>query len=322
MVVFMEVMLRLLIPAPLYISQDRTLHNGESTPYIAPDEVLGWRYRPGRYSFREVDDVIEKSICEDYGRATDTSCASTDTLSLKSVYFVGDSYTHGTGLSDHQTLAWKFKLKFPEYDVRNYGVGGFGACQVYRRIEDVLKEVQGGKFYVVYGFSDFHIARAVANPVMDYQVARRAPGKISHYPVCYFDKDMELVSLPSRKYMFEMPFLSSSYVSNLFMNLYLVVWSRYFTPEEQGFAADFFSALRDLVENSGGSLLVLMQDFSNESSMQWYRDLFEGMNITYINGSGYNADSYRLSDNHPNDRLNTMWLEMLEPEFVEHKGAD
>src|SRR5262249_3793554 len=120
---------------------------------------------------------------------------ATESIAAREVVLVlGCSYTQGYGVADSDTFAWKLQQRFPEFDVRNFGTGGYGSYQSLLRFRRLLRKGIVPKT-VIYGFGDFHgvrdratqswmnqrgNARAFVPPHVDLQDGRlvELPGKL------------------------------------------------------------------------------------------------------------------------------------------------
>jgi len=122
-----------------------------------PDAQLGWRNRPGVYTFgREYP--IRMTFWPDHTRATAPAPAAAGPL----LALIGDSFTQGYALSDEDTFGWKLQARRPDWRVRNLGSAGYGTTQSLLSLRRLLEDAADRPEMVVYGFSDFHEARNVA----------------------------------------------------------------------------------------------------------------------------------------------------------------
>ena len=56
----------------------------------------------------------------------------------KSIWIFGDSITYGQSVNDAETYCWLLQEKFPEYEVVNFGVMGYGTVQSLIQLRDAL----------------------------------------------------------------------------------------------------------------------------------------------------------------------------------------
>ena len=111
------------------------------------------------------------------------------------VLVLGCSFTQGSGVDDRDTFAWRLQERFPDFNVRNFGTGGYGTYQSLIRFRRFLRENRTVPRLVIFGFADFHgyrdrgtrawlqtrgNARAVIPPRVDLRDGRLVefPGKL------------------------------------------------------------------------------------------------------------------------------------------------
>jgi len=75
----------------------------------------------------------------------------------KEIWLFGCSITHGWSLNDEQTYPWRLQERFPDYEVVNYGVSGYGTIHSLLQFRDAL-ERKSPKIAVV-AYAGFHDRR-------------------------------------------------------------------------------------------------------------------------------------------------------------------
>jgi hypothetical protein len=73
------------------------------------------------------------------------------------LWIFGCSFTYGWGLNDEETYPWLLQEQFPEYEIVNFGVGGYGTVHSLIQFRDAL-EINSPKV-VVLAYADFHDER-------------------------------------------------------------------------------------------------------------------------------------------------------------------
>jgi hypothetical protein len=139
---------------------DGPAHANEPT-MMRPDPVLGWRTKPGEYvypGYTPRAPSIRMTVWPDGSRAT----RSHDDARSRRMILVGDSFTQGWAVSDDETWAWNIQARWPGFDVRNHGTGGYSTYQSLLLLEDLLNRPDPLPEVVLYGFSDHHENRNVA----------------------------------------------------------------------------------------------------------------------------------------------------------------
>jgi hypothetical protein len=125
------------------------------------DSVLGWRNKPGEYLFSRTDssgNFVKMSFESDGSRATGISRQA----GKCKLVVLGCSLTQGWPISDSETYAWKLQTRLPDWEVYNYGTGGYGTYQSLLVLEGLLARPGPPPKIVIYGFASFHEDRNVA----------------------------------------------------------------------------------------------------------------------------------------------------------------
>lgn len=73
------------------------------------------------------------------------------------IWIFGCSFTHGWGLNDQETYPWLLQERFPEYEIVNFGVGGYGTIHSLIQFREAL-EVKTPKLAVL-AYASFHDKR-------------------------------------------------------------------------------------------------------------------------------------------------------------------
>lgn len=137
-------------------SQRITVRPGGSL--YAPDSLLGYRGRPGRYDLR-LQDSLDFTVTHG-AEGWRESGATSD--SLPQVWVLGCSFTHGFGVNDRETYVAHLQRHMPDYRVRNFGMDGYGTLQNWLLLRSLLRTGQKPAL-VVLGYGSFHDQRNTAN---------------------------------------------------------------------------------------------------------------------------------------------------------------
>ncbi len=73
------------------------------------------------------------------------------------IWLFGCSFTHGWTVNDEQTYPWLLQERFPEYEVVNFGVNGYGTIHSLLQFRDALKLKRPR--VAVLAYADFHDVR-------------------------------------------------------------------------------------------------------------------------------------------------------------------
>ncbi len=117
----------------------------------------GYRHLPGRYKVILAPEYSFQMSHLEWGlRSTKAPVSSSDDYGKPpEIWFMGCSITHGWGVNDRDTYAWKIQEKFGAHNVVNAGVGGYGTLQSRLFFQDLLQH-RGKPALVVYAYGRFH----------------------------------------------------------------------------------------------------------------------------------------------------------------------
>ncbi|MBI3314019.1 MAG: SGNH/GDSL hydrolase family protein [Candidatus Omnitrophica bacterium] len=125
----------------------------ENKTYFIYDSKLGWTLRPGvRQGLHQVSEQ---------GLRSDHSYSLKPAPGMIRISAFGDSYTHGDDVSFENTWEQKLQAMNSQFEVLNFGVGGYGLDQAFWRYRK-----EGDRFHakiVLIGFMSENIFRAVNN---------------------------------------------------------------------------------------------------------------------------------------------------------------
>lgn len=106
-------------------SRIKRLLEPDSSDLLALDPLLGWRYRAGH---RDAANEIN-----DQGLRSARRYARRPAPGVLRVAALGDSFVYGNEVSDSAAWPALTEQLFPQLEVLNYGVGGYGVDQAYLR---------------------------------------------------------------------------------------------------------------------------------------------------------------------------------------------
>jgi hypothetical protein len=125
--------------------------------------TLGWKNKAGQYNvapYSPGESEIRINFLKSGRRKTYDEQQNTIDDRSK-IIFVGGSFTQGWAISDNETYPWKVQKAFPEFEVLNYGTGGYGTYQSLLTLEQSMPALHKPKI-VFYGFMAGHEKRNVA----------------------------------------------------------------------------------------------------------------------------------------------------------------
>jgi hypothetical protein len=273
--------------------------------------TLGWVNKPGKYQYPGFSPEVARisvSILPSGSRSTNSTNRIPPPSSDK-IIFAGGSYTFGFAISDDETFAWKTQTSFPDYDVINLGVPGYGTYQSLLMLEEKLQEIEGKKV-IFYGYIGHHEMRNVLHGSWA-DMFSRAEGETPLPPYATLNEQGELVrhEVSSRSIW---PFRGSLAL----VNRAEIAWLYFISADrwQQGEAVteQIILKMQALADSYDASFVVLLL----KSKSVYSSDL---VNFLQSNGVGHadcNPESfgaaYRVTgEGHPNGQLNSLWAECI-----------
>lgn len=123
------------------------------------DDLLGYRHLPGKYrvvlsgrhTFTMTHDANGRRI---------TSGRTPAPAAREEVWILGCSFTHGWSVNDSETYSWLLQEEFPQYEIVNFGVGGYGTIHSLLQFQQAIK-ARRRPIAVVVAYAYFHDERNV-----------------------------------------------------------------------------------------------------------------------------------------------------------------
>jgi hypothetical protein len=144
-------------------SQDRPMRVQPAGGFGTPDADLGHAYLPGQFTVTLADGYsFRMTQGEDGLRITRPLSGRHDAPSRGALWIFGCSYTHGWSLDDEETYPWLVQERLADYDVVNFGVGGYGTLQSLLQFRRALEKRPAPKAAVL-AYGSFHDARNTLN---------------------------------------------------------------------------------------------------------------------------------------------------------------
>ena len=127
--------------------------------YQVAHPTLGYAPRPGRFTIHFGDGHTWRAThLADGTRITRPLETYPSAAALPQIWIFGCSFTHGWGLDDEETFAWRLQQLLPDHEVKNFGVGGYGTLQSLLQLREALgRGPAPGVAVLAYG--DFHDER-------------------------------------------------------------------------------------------------------------------------------------------------------------------
>lgn len=141
----------------------------EPDPFYVPDDLLGFRADPGVYRHIYLrQDAPHKKWKSMETRVTINPDGTRWTGNVNNptsgrIFFFGDSYVFGSGVSDEQTFPYLLQQAMPNREVKLYALGGYSLTHAYLNFERIRDTIRPQDTIVI-GYSSFLDVRNVIAP--------------------------------------------------------------------------------------------------------------------------------------------------------------
>jgi|TARA_B100001964_G_C14158822_1_gene565643 hypothetical protein len=176
-------------------------YRNTNSPYPSiyqQDHITGWSNKEGSFVVKmDEGNIVKYNILKDGSRYSGYS-PSNKTPKNK-IILIGGSFTLGQAINDDETFAYNMQKKLKNYEIKNYGSGGFGTYQSYLKLKQIYNKFNDID-YVLYFFVDLHEARNIGDASWLEFLSKlaREPVKV---PYAKLDNSKELVEYPPLRYI-------------------------------------------------------------------------------------------------------------------------
>jgi hypothetical protein len=283
------------------------LHISRDDSEYAPDPELGWKNREGQF------DMVDPQRAAPFhytnwsqGRRATADREPAPNSAAPRVLFFGDSYVQGYGLSNPQTFAWLVQQAHPELTVSNFGTADYGTYQSYLAIAKYVH----GPCSVFYLFNSFHERRNVADPDWVRVVTEPPAGLFFPYA------DLSGGALRDEVSPGEMVWPVSRWLRTaaLAQDYYQRFASYLRVRNKRGVTEALLVKMNQRVLAAGGKFTVILFDMAPDERRS-YRDFARSHGIRFVDCDHPEMTDkrLRLSDGHPNEELNRLLAQWIEP---------
>jgi hypothetical protein len=306
-----EVTMRVIGYSP-HSPQDLTGDGNRSAMPLMTDKhpLLGWVNKPGTYVYPGFSPEVESisvTILPDGSRAThagERAQASADKLIM-----VGDSYTMGYAISDNETFAWKVQAQFPELNVMNMGVPGYGSYQSLLTLEDLLPRVSSKKT-IFYGYIGHHQFRNVLDPgwmsmFADSKNENRMP------PYATTDAAGELVrhEISNRR---SWPFRELFALVNWAERGWINYTGKDRFAQRSAVTEEIILEMQEVADTHDAQLIILLLN-NRDANGPSFMEFLESNELDHLNcDQGLSGPEFSVAgEGHPNGKQNGLWAQCI-----------
>ena len=161
------------------------------------DKKLGWTSKKGIHSSNIDNNIISYKFLEDGSRYTGFDLKKN--LSEKKIILIGGSFTLGEAINNEETLAYHLQKNLNNYEIKNFGIGGYGTYQSYLKLLNIFDTIENID-YVIYPFIDHHEIRNIGDASWLEFISKHARAPV-HMPYVKLDKKSNIVEYSPIKYL-------------------------------------------------------------------------------------------------------------------------
>lgn len=290
-----------------------TLDRNEPT-MNEPHPELGWRSKKGTYQvppYVKSGQPTSVTVLDHGRRATGV----VEHGRQREIVFVGDSFTHGVAISDHETYAWKVQQMFPRWNVLNYGTSGYGTYQSLLVLERELPLLYSPAV-VVYGFFFHQEFRNVATPEWLRGLSSYKRRAHVYLPYAALDDEGTLIRHPPTRYPV-VPFMEQSAIMAFIADQYVRYTGRWRRAQSRQVTERLVVEMKHLAEKHGAQFLTVMLH-GPEETMAYYAERLKQHQIEIVNCNFPLTDDMRVpGEGHPNDPMNTRWAQCIQRDLID-----
>ena len=262
------------------------------------DKVLGWKPKPGEYTFRpwsKNGKETKLTNLDDGGRLNGIKHKK------QKIIFIGGSLTQGWAVDNNETFAWLLQKKIKNYDIKNYGVGGYGGVQSFLKLQDIFKNQKNIKL-VIYGFIPHHEVRNIASGSWLYLLNKGSRGTQGTISLPYASiKNNKLKINKPKKYL-KLPLGDKSALIAKIEKRILKISSFRRSFQETEISKQIILRMKEITEENGAKFILLVLNKMPKKKSIKYNKFFKEKSVKNINCYFKEEGKYRVTgEGHPNE---------------------
>lgn len=127
--------------------------------FFTKDAALGYKHLPGKFKVTLNGNYSFNATHLNSSLRITRAIETYNTPSNKpEIWIFGCSFTYGWSLNDNQTYPWLLQEKFPNYEIVNFGVNGYGTLHSFIQFKQALQQGKKPKIAVI-AYAGFHDRR-------------------------------------------------------------------------------------------------------------------------------------------------------------------
>ena len=268
---------------------------------------LGWKPKIGIFKFEPwSDDGKPVNLTSTKNGRVD----KIDNPELQRILFLGGSFTQGFAVNDNETFVFNLQEKFKNFNLENYGVGGYGTYQNLILLRKLISKNKDIKM-VIYGYVEHHDVRNIAQDSwlkMLFEYSKRGAVEL---PYVSINQD-QLEEHKSVKYK-KLPLSESSALIHFIEKrlMYFFSYERY--NNRKIIRNKVIEEMNNITSKNNINFinLFLHTSDSNKRKMINYFNQ-EGIQYADCNIKKIKSDMVVKGEGHPNSKTHFNWSQCLE----------
>lgn len=129
-------------------------------PFFKADSLLGYKMETGAFSMKYPDGYVFTATNTANGYRKGIPY---DSAAIGDIWVFGCSYTYGWAVADSQTFCYKLDKRLTDFNIKNYGVSGYGTTQNLLDLKQQLK-LEKQPHAVIFTYAFIHDERNGVTP--------------------------------------------------------------------------------------------------------------------------------------------------------------
>lgn len=288
-------------------------------PHASPkiytfDKVLGWKTKKGEFIYENSNKISNFHFLQDGSRLSNSIIDLPK--NRQKIIMVGGSFTMGHKISNNETLSYFLQENFNNFNVKNYGVGGYGTYQSYLKLREIFEKKNNIK-YVIYSFIDHHEMRNIGDVTYLEGLSKMSKDLI-YLPYVSLDKNKNLKEHTPIKYL-TIPFSNYSVLITKIQKkiMRIKIKSKY---KNRNIITKKLILKMDNLSKKNNSNFIFVNLLSKNEINDDYKNFLLKKNVNYLNCqiNDFHLYTNNQLDFHPNHLANKLYSKCINKFIVEN----
>tara|TARA_Y100001970_G_scaffold260899_1_gene343432 strand:- start:9874 stop:10842 length:969 start_codon:yes stop_codon:yes gene_type:complete len=297
---FLELILRLTGNEPF-----KHLNTTSPMPIFKEDNKLGWDTKPGNFLMKiNNNEKVNYKILNDGSRYSGYISDN----SIKKILLVGGSFTLGQAINDEDTLSYFIQDNLEDYEIKNFGVSGYGTYQSYIKLKKIF-ETNKNVEYVIYPFIDHHEIRNYGDASWHEFLSKNSKISVS-LPYVKLNKKNDIIEYPPLKYMV-LPLSNYSVLLSKIQKKIMRI-SFYSKHRDKELITKKLILKMSKFTKKNGAKFIFVNLYSNKENISKYKKFSIENNIQFLDCQIELDKKYLVkNEGHPNSSANKKYSECI-----------